>query len=128
VIAKAIIETDEDHDYVFQEILLKRYSILRNGKESTPSNVIEKAIDLHATRIIGSSGFQKCIQWLWRGWIAQDLNDPMQFTPYKNMADKNFWVHFDHDRIRAPRYQNMFQVLISVLYLTLYTISINTGM
>jgi len=35
-------------------------------------------------------------------------------------------VHFDHDRIRAPKYQNYFQVLVSVLYLILYTIAINT--
>jgi hypothetical protein len=107
-------------------VLLKRFSILKNGKESTPANVIEKAVDLHATMVIGSSGYQKCIQYLWKGWVAQDLDNPMQFTSYKHIANKNFWVHFDHDRIRAPRYQNMFQIMVSVLYLVLYTISINT--
>jgi hypothetical protein len=126
VIAKAIIESYEDHDYLFQEVLLKRFSILKNGKESPPSNAIEKAVDLHATRIIGSSGFQKCIQYLWKGWVAQDVNDPMQFVSYKEMANKSWWVHFDHDRIRAPRYQNLFQILVSLVYLILYTIAINT--
>ncbi|CCX05149.1 hypothetical protein FPQ18DRAFT_402306 [Pyronema domesticum] len=126
VIAKTIIESYEDHDYLFQEVLLKRFSILKNGKESPPSNVIEKAVDLHATRIIGSSGFQKCIQYLWKGWVAQDVNDPMQFVSYKEMANKSWWVHFDHDRIRAPRYQNLFQILVSLVYLILYTIAINT--
>lgn len=126
VIAKLIIESHEDHDYLFQEVLLKRFSILKNGKESAPTNAVEKAVDLHATRVIGSSGYQKCIQYIWKGWVAQDLDDPMQFTSYKHIANKDFWVHFDHDRIRAPRYQNMFQIVVSVLYLTLYTISINT--
>lgn len=111
---------------MFQEVLLKRFSILKNGKESPPSNAIEKAVDLHATTVIGSSGFQKCIHCLWKGWVSQDLEDPMQFTGYKHIANKNFWVHFDHDRIRAPKYQNLFQVMVSILYLVLYTASINT--
>jgi hypothetical protein len=111
---------------LFQEVLLKRFSILKNGKESMPSNAIEKAVDLHATTIISSSGYQKCIRYLWKGWVAQDLDNPMQFTKYKQIANKKYWVHFDHDRIRAPRYQNMFQITVSVLYLMLYTISINT--
>lgn len=59
VIAKRIIESCENQDYLFQEMLLQRFSVLRNGQESTPANVLERAIDLHATRIIGSSGFQK---------------------------------------------------------------------
>ncbi|KAA8910563.1 hypothetical protein FN846DRAFT_939075 [Sphaerosporella brunnea] len=126
VIAKMIIESCEDHDYLFQEVLLKRFSVLKNGKESMPTNSVEKAVDLHATRVISSSGYQKCIQYLWKGWVAQDLSDPMQFTSYRHIANKSFWVHFDHDRIRAPRYQNMFQIIVSALYLILYTISINT--
>jgi hypothetical protein len=107
-------------------VLLKRFSILKNGQETPPTNAIEKAVDLHATRVIGSSGYQKCIQYLWKGWVSQDQDDPMQFTPYKHISNKNFWVHFDHDRIRAPRYQNMFQIIVSALYLILYTIAINT--
>lgn len=126
VIAKAIIEGCEDQDYLFQEMLLKRFSILKNGQGSMPTNAIEKAVDLHATRVIGSSGFQKCISYLWKGWVVQDFDNPTQFTSYKHAANKSFWVHFDHDRLRAPRYQNMFQVLISGLYLTLHTVAINT--
>ncbi|TGZ77081.1 vacuolar cation channel [Ascodesmis nigricans] len=126
VIAKQLIEMEEDQDYLFSEILLKRYSIIRNGQESSPVSVVERAIDLHATRIIGSSGFQKCIGALWKGWVCQDLHDPMKFTHYHDVANKSFWAHFDHDRIRAPRYQNMFQVFVSFLFLILYTISVNT--
>ncbi|KAL7274333.1 Calcium channel yvc1 [Rhizina undulata] len=127
VIAKRIIEGyDDDQDFLFQEVLLKRYSILRNGEESIPANVVERAVDLHALRVIGSSGFQKCISYIWKGWIAQDLEDPTQFTPYSHIANKSFWAHFDHDRLRAPKYQNAFQVFVSIIYLTLYTVAINT--
>ena len=56
----------------------------------------------------------------------QDLENTTQFVSYKHAANKSWWVHFDHDRIRAPKYQNMFQVMISVLYLLLYTIAVNT--
>ncbi|PWW75084.1 hypothetical protein C7212DRAFT_352983 [Tuber magnatum] len=126
VISKLIIEDTPDNEYLFQEVLLKRYSILRNGRESAPANAVERAVDLHATRVIGSSGYQKCINYLWRGWVAQDLNDPTQFCAYKNIAEKGFWIHFDHDRLRTPKYQNAFQVLVSVIYLILYTVAINT--
>jgi hypothetical protein len=126
VVAKKIIESTEDQQYLFQEVLLQRFSILKNGKQSTPTNVIEKAIDLHATRVIGSSGYQKCIQYLWKGWLVQDLKDPTKFTDYKDVANKKYWAHFDHDRIRAPMYQNIFQIGVSFVYLVLYTIAINT--
>ena len=51
----------------------------------------------------------------------------MKFTGYRHIANKSFWVHFDHDRIRAPKYQNIFQLMISCFYLIIYTIAINTG-
>lgn len=127
VIAKELIEDAEsDQDFLFQEILLKRFSLLKNGEESSPVSALEKAVDLHATRVIGSSGFQKCVNYLWRGWVVQDLDDPMKFVHYRNAGNKNYWAHFDHDRIRAPKYQNAFQVMISVMFLIFYTVSVNT--
>ncbi|KAF8477351.1 hypothetical protein BDZ91DRAFT_709107 [Kalaharituber pfeilii] len=126
VIAKKIIESTEDQTYLFQNILLQRFSILKNGVETKPTNAIEKAIDLHATRVIGSSGYQKCITYLWKGWLIQDPDDPSRFTRYKEVDNKSYWAHFQHDRIRAPAYQNAFQIFISFVYLLLYTIAINT--
>ncbi len=72
VLAKRLIELEEDQDYLLQELLLKRYSILINGEETEPANAIERAVDLHALRVIGSSGYQKCVTYLWRGWLVQD--------------------------------------------------------
>ena len=126
MLAKHIIESEEDQDYLLQDLLLKRYSILINGEETTPANAIERAVDLHALRVIGSSGYQKCITYLWRGWLVQDDQYPSNFIPWRDKANTNFWDHFDPDRMRAPRYQNLVQIFFSFLYLALYTGAINT--
>lgn len=107
-------------------VLLKRYSILVDNEPTLPSNVIEKAVDLHALRVIGSSGYQKCISYLWRGWLVQDENDPASFVDYMDRDNTSFISHLDPDRMRAPMYQNAAQVLFSILYLVLFTIAINT--
>lgn len=107
-------------------MLLKRYSVISYGETTPALNVIEKAVDLHALRVIASSGYQKCISWLWRGWLVQDENDPANFVDYKDKDNTSFWVHLDPDRMRAPIYQNFTQILISIIYLGLYTGAINT--
>lgn len=77
-------------------------------------------------RVIGSSGYQKCISYLWRGWLVQDENDPSVFVDYHNKDNPNFFVHMDPDRMRSPRYQNAAQLLFSLIYLGLYTLAINS--
>ncbi|KAF4507756.1 hypothetical protein G6O67_004219 [Ophiocordyceps sinensis] len=126
VIAKAIIETEENMGYLLHAVLLRRYSILADGAPTTPANVVEKAVDLHAVRVIGSSGYQKCISHLWRGWLVQDEDDPSVFVDYQNKDNTSFLAHMDPDRMRAPRYQNAAQLLFSLIYLALYTAAINS--
>ena len=126
VMAKHIIESEEDQDYLLQDLLLKRYSIMINGKGTEPANAIERAVDLHALRVIGSSGYQKCIQYLWRGWLVQDDQDPPNFVPWESKAKTDYWDHLDPDRMRAPLYQNAVQIFFSILFLALYTGAIST--
>ncbi|KAJ8112787.1 hypothetical protein OPT61_g4927 [Boeremia exigua] len=126
MMAKRIIEAEEDMDYLFEEILLKRYSILVDDEATEPANAVEKAVDLHAVTVIGSSGYQKCISYLWRGWIVQDDEDPTRFIQFENKTNTNFWAHLDPDRMRVPRYQNWVQIIFSLIYLGLYTGAINT--
>lgn len=76
--------------------------------------------------VIGSSGYQKCINYLWRGWLIQDEDDPSRFVDYKYKTSDSYWDHFDPDRMRVPQYQNIVQILISVVFLALYTGAINT--
>ncbi|KAF2089706.1 hypothetical protein K490DRAFT_37815 [Saccharata proteae CBS 121410] len=126
VIAKQVIEAEEDLSFLLEDVLLKRYSILIDGEPSIPANVIERAVDLHALRVIGSSGYQKCISYLWRGWLVQDDEDASRFVDYKNKGNTDYWSHVDPDRMRVPAYQNAVQIAISVVYLALYTGAINT--
>ncbi|KAJ4257571.1 Calcium channel yvc1 [Fusarium torreyae] len=126
VIAKQIIEGEEDMEYLLHQVLLRRFSFVIDHVPTVPTNVIEKAVDLHAVRVIGSSGYQKCIAYLWRGWLVQDENDPSEFVDYKDKDNTSLLVHMDPDRMRAPRYQNAAQLLFSIIYLGLYTAAVNT--
>ena len=126
VIAKQIIETEEDMDYLLQDILLKRYSIVIKGQETEPANAVERAVDMHCLCIIGSSGYQKCISYLWKGWLVQDDSTPSRFVPWEFKASTKYSDHLDPDRMRAPQYQNAVQIFFSLLYLALYTGAINT--
>lgn len=120
------IESEEDMDYLLEHILLKRFSIWANGADSSAANAIEKAVDIHALEVIGSSGYQKCISYIWRGWLMQDDDDPSRFVPYKNKTNTSYWAHIDPDRMRVPQYQNTVQILISIIFLGLYTGAINS--
>lgn len=91
-----------------------------------PANVIERAVDLHALRVIGSSGYQKCIRYLWNGWFCQQEGNPTNFVPYLERDNTSFAVHFHPDRMRTPLYQNICQIFFSLVYLGLYTQVINT--
>ncbi|KZZ91583.1 Polycystin cation channel, PKD1/PKD2 [Ascosphaera apis ARSEF 7405] len=126
VLAKRIIESEPDQNYLMLEILLKRYSTFANGEETVPINALESAVDLHALHTIGSCGYQKCVKYLWHGWICQDDLDPSNFIEYEERVNPSYWVHFDPDRLRVPIYQNAVQISLSAIYLALYTGVINT--
>jgi len=126
IMAKRLIEAEEDTTYLFEEVLLKRYSTLIDGEPTTPANAVEKAVDLHAVTVIGSSGYQKCINYLWRGWVVQDDEDPSRFVTYENKTNTSYWAHLDPDRMRVPKYQNWVQIAVSIIFLGLYTGAINT--
>lgn len=126
VVAKRIIEAEGDQIFLLQSILLKRYAIILDGSPTQPANVIEKAVDLHALLVIGSSGYQQCVKYLWKGWLVQDEEDSSRFVEYKHKANPSYWAHLNPDRMRAPVYQNATQVLISLMYLALYTQAINS--
>lgn len=120
------IETEQNLDYLLRDILLKRYSIYSEGVETDPANVIERSVDLHALRIISSAGYQKCIDYLWRGWICQEEGNPTNFVDYDGKSNTSYWSHFHPDRMRTPLYQNTCQIMFSLIYLAVYTAVINT--
>lgn len=126
VIAKRLIESEKDQKFLQERMLLQRFSIVVDGEDSPVANAIEKAVDFHALIVIGSSGYQKCVSYLWRGWIVQSDSHPAHFTTYKDRDNTSYWAHLDPDRIRVPLYQNALQVTFSIIFLALYTGAINT--
>ena len=56
----------------------------------------------------------------------QDDNDPNSFVEYADKDNTSFRKHLHPGRMRAPMYQNATQMLISFLYLALYTAAINS--
>lgn len=92
-----------------------------DGEQTQPANVIERAVDLHALHVTGASGYQKCVNYLWRGWLVQDENDPSSFVEYKFRDTPNYWSHVHPDLMRAPVYQNATQIFFSLIYLIMYS-------
>ena len=113
-------------DYLIEHVLLRRFATLVDGENSNAANVIEMAVDIHALHVIGSSGYQKCINWLWRGWVVQDDEHPARFVQYEDKINTSYWAHLDPDRMRVPQYQNALQVTFSIAFLALYTGAINS--
>ncbi|ODV85541.1 hypothetical protein CANARDRAFT_28324 [[Candida] arabinofermentans NRRL YB-2248] len=125
-IAANLIESETDDKYLFLSMLCHRYSINLHDVDSDPENALELAVDMHSTLIIASGGYQRCIKWLWRGWIVQSSTDSADYALYKGTGNSGFWYHFDPDRLRTPLYQNILEILFSIIYLIIYTIIVNS--
>lgn len=125
-IGARLIEEERDERYLFRDVLCQRYSITLHGEDTKPANALEVAVDLHATTIIATAGYQRCRTWLWRGWIVQSGTDPDNYVFYTHAANTDFKTHFHPDRIKTPQYQNLILLVFSFIYLILYTLTINT--
>lgn len=126
-LCRVIIEHEEgiDTHFLFMGMLLRRYVINENDEDSEPTSALELAADMHSTIVIGSSGFQRCLKWLWRGWIIQSRDEPTTFIRDKSVASMSFRDHFNPDRIKTPMYQNVIQIIFSILFLIIYTAVVN---
>lgn len=123
-LACIIINREKDDKYLFISMLCHRYSITLNDEDSDPENALELAVDTHSL-IISTSGYQRCIKWLWVGWIVQSRDDPSEYVLFNGKTNTSFASHFDPDRIQTPLYQNILEIIVAVLYLVLYTFVAN---
>ncbi|BFZ62032.1 Calcium channel yvc1 [Saitoella coloradoensis] len=145
VLAKQIIDTTDDVDELFKSLLFRRYSMIQAGEETDrisgecflfvltylysyrDAQAAEAAIDQHVTYVIGANNFQRCITYLWRGyWEVDSGPDGMTFTPNRELTNTSFRVHLDGEKIKTPRYQTLWGVITSAIFLLLYTIAVNT--
>ncbi|KAK6202719.1 putative vacuolar conductance protein [Scheffersomyces amazonensis] len=125
ILAAKIIDSTSNDEYLFLGLLCHRYVINLNNIDATPVSALELAVDMHSTIVIGSAGYQRCIKWLWRGWIVQSSTDPHAYVMYKGVSSNSLRVHFDPERVKTPLYQNILEILISIIYLILFTIILN---
>lgn len=125
-LAVRIIDETRDDEYLFLGMLCHRYLMRVGGEDCDPVSALELAVDMHLTIVIGCSGYQRCVKWLWRGWIVQSSTDPHSYVLYKGVASQSIRTHFDPDRIKTPAYQNKIEIAFSVLYLIFFTIILNT--
>lgn len=126
-LAVLIIDGTRNDELLFLGMLCHRYTIALNGVDAHPVSALELAVDMHSTIVMGSSGYQRCIRWLWRGWIIQSSIDPHSYVLYKGVNSLSIRSHFDPARVRTPLYQNILEVGFSFIYLVLYTIILNTN-
>lgn len=124
-VAAAASAASADEKYLFLGLLCHRYSMRTNGEISERTSALELAVDMHSTIVIGSAGYQRCIKWLWRGWIVQSAKDPHLYVLYDGIASPKFWSHFDPARVKTPAYQNILEIFFSVCFLVLYSIIVN---
>ncbi|CAH2355822.1 calcium channel Yvc1p [[Candida] railenensis] len=124
-IAKIIIEEQTNDEYLFLGMLCHRYTISLCEVDAPPISVLELAVDMHSTIVIGSAGYQRCIKWLWRGWIIQSATDPHSYVLYKGVSSHSIRTHFDPERVKTPLYQNIIEIFFSIVYLVLYSIILN---
>ena len=135
-LAKRVIEREQDEYFLFKYMLCKRYTIpytkedggglIATNTNSTPISALELAVDMHATVVISSSGYERCMKWLWKGWIVQSDDDPKEYEFYTKVDNTYFWTHFHPDQLRTPEYQSHLQIGFSFLYLILYTLAVNS--
>lgn len=125
-LAANVLDGEKDDEYLFLHILTHRYLVYVNEENLTPTSALELAVDMHSTVVIGSSGYQRCVKWLWRGWVIQSPDDVHSYVLYKDVASHSIRKHFDPARVKTPYYQNILEIFFSVLYLVFYSIVLNT--
>ncbi|SCU86590.1 LAME_0D06832g1_1 [Lachancea meyersii CBS 8951] len=127
-LCKLVIEQEEGREaqFLFIQMLCRRYVINENDEDSIAENALELAMDMHCTTVIGSSGYQRCLKWLWRGWIIQSRCDHKSYVICDSVSSSKFTRHFHPDRLKTPMYQNIINIMFSFVFLVLYTVVVNS--
>ncbi|KAJ7094508.1 hypothetical protein B0H15DRAFT_946921 [Mycena belliarum] len=98
--------------------------IQADGDKSDMSSALEMAIDSHCTIFLSSSEAQDVVNALWRGEIIQknNKNHDIDYVHYAEVRqDSSFFSRLDPSRMSVPRYQNMFRIVVWLLFLLVYS-------
>ena len=100
-------------------------------------SAVELAIDIHAIRVIATNNFQRCIKAIWGGYYTIQYHDDgrLAFGQYQYLLSQRFIDHFDPQRMKGtlslpvlipvPLYQNLHNLVFTLLFIALYTIMVN---
>ncbi|KAL0580084.1 Calcium channel yvc1 [Marasmius crinis-equi] len=105
-------------------VLATRYKHIQvDGDESDPTSALEMAIDSHCTIFLSSSEAQDIVRALWAGELIQKNNEHLDidYVPYADTQSGGFWDHLDPSRLSVPRYQNIFRIVVWLLFLLVYS-------
>ncbi|BEJ00680.1 hypothetical protein CcaverHIS631_0505370 [Cutaneotrichosporon cavernicola] len=106
-------------------IMSTRFRYLEpDGDQSPALSALECAIDQHCTIFLSSNEAQIVVQSLWKGeWVQyNNEDDDIDYTEYHiDSENGGFWAHFNPNRLAVPRYQNMFKIVMWIVYLFVYS-------
>ncbi|KZT71461.1 calcium activated cation channel [Daedalea quercina L-15889] len=102
-----------------------RFKEVDNGN-SEKASALELAIDSHCTIFLSSTEAQDVVNCLWRGQLVQkhEEDHDIDFVPYKQSGYDSFWAHLDAGRLSVPRYQNIFRIVVWILFLFAYSLAV----
>ncbi|THH28802.1 hypothetical protein EUX98_g5390 [Antrodiella citrinella] len=95
-----------------------------DGDESEKVSVLEMAIDSHCTIFLSSTEAQdEVVNDIWRGHLVQKHNEEhdIEFVPFREHGREGFWSHLSPSRLAVPRYQNIFRIIVWLLFLLVYS-------
>ncbi|ORX33691.1 calcium activated cation channel [Kockovaella imperatae] len=94
-----------------------------DGDISAPVSCLEMAIDQHCTIFLSSSESQHVVNSLWRGdWVQRNNeNNDIDYEKYEKVESGYFWDHINPQRLGVPRYQTLFRQITWLVYLFVYS-------
>ncbi|TFK43743.1 calcium activated cation channel [Crucibulum laeve] len=94
-----------------------------DGDESDLASALEMAIDQHCAIFLSSSESQEVVSALWNGDLIQKNNDDhdIDYVHYSETREHTFWGHLDASRLSVPRYQNIFRIIVWLVFLVVYS-------
>ncbi|ORY27438.1 hypothetical protein BCR39DRAFT_538029 [Naematelia encephala] len=112
-----------------ESVMSTRYKYRQSdGAESAPTSCLEAAIDQHCTIFLSSTEAQHVVNSLWRGdWVQRNNeNNDIDYVQYEKSESSWFWDHMNPHRMGVPRYQTAFRQVVWIIFLFVYSESIQT--
>ncbi|CAO3679507.1 unnamed protein product [Umbelopsis ramanniana] len=114
---------DKDRTERFVSAIMQKHDL----KFASDQSAIELAVKLHATKFLLEPKVQKVIHDVWNGYLLpyEEKDGRVSFRTNGYMMRFKTGL-FDTHKILVPKYQNAIETVVTILFLVLYTIVINS--